>query len=255
MKRLAYIDQRDWPQPGVEMRRRVENVTTWLEGNPPLFFVSGTAQSRRGRPSAAANAARYIANGAAFELMPLTDLAAVLGSNARVDRPTIVLFPQKYEDLDLLRELVEDGHLETVLVLVRFDGVLLRTWIESQGAVNLHTGQKAPGPAPVVLEAASMMVEEQYDGLESGRGKDAVVQLLRVFTAEQHNLDDSDWLRAFFAAGGDFRNAHAVGQFAREMRDGRHHRTRTRYVEQIYQQITKRVADRDSPEPLTRARL
>lgn len=246
MKRLAYIDQRDWPQPGAEMRRRVETVTTWLETEAPLFFASGTAQAGRGRPSAGAHAARYIAKGAAFQLSPLVGLEALLGTNARVDKPAVVLFPEKYGDSELLRELVGDGHFETLLVLVRFDGVLVRSWLESQGSVNLHTRQTAPDVDPTVLEAASMMVDEQYDGLESGRGKDAVVQLLRAFAAERHDLTDTEWLRAFFTAGGDFRNAHAVHRLAQEMRDGRRHRTNSRYVEHVCQEIRRRVASSDN---------
>jgi hypothetical protein len=55
------------------------------------------------------------------------------------------------------------------------------------------------------------MINEQYNGLSSGRGKDVVVQLLRAFSNSGYPLDEGAWLRAFFAAGGTFPHADRQG--------------------------------------------
>ena len=47
--------------------------------------------------------------------------------------------------------------------------------LDGLGAVDLHTGESAPPFDPVQLEAAKSIVDEQYNGLGSGRGKDAIV--------------------------------------------------------------------------------
>jgi hypothetical protein len=43
------------------------------------------------------------------------------------------------------------------------------------------------------------------------------VQLLRVFTAAGYPLDADTWLRAFFAAGGEFDEATKVAKLIKEM--------------------------------------
>jgi hypothetical protein len=93
----------------------------------------------------------------------------------------------------------------------------VRTWLDGVGAVNLHTRSALGAPDVVQLEAAKCWVDEQYNGLSSGNGKDAVVQLLRLFSAAGYPLDADTWLRAFFAAGGRFDEATKVAKLIKEM--------------------------------------
>ncbi|KQZ84128.1 hypothetical protein ASD56_08935 [Microbacterium sp. Root166] len=97
-----------------------------------------------------------------------------------------------------------------------------------------------------MVEAASMMVDEQYNGLSSGYGKDAVVQLVRAFASEGLPVDPESWLRAYFVAGGDFRHADSINKLVTEMRSGVKHRVQSRYVDNIFQLISDRVQSRSS---------
>ena len=47
------------------------------------------------------------------------------------------------------------------------------------------------------------------------------MQLLRVFTAAGCPLDADAWLRAFFAAGGEFDEATKVAKLIKEMQESR----------------------------------
>jgi hypothetical protein len=120
-----------------------------------------------------------------------------------------------------------------VFVLIWSPQELIRTWLDARGAINLHTGASLPAPDALQVAAAELVVNEQYNGLSSGRGKDAVVQLLRTFTGSGCPLDKDAWLRAFFAAGGAFRHADSVAKFVQEMRAGTKHRVKPRFRDDI----------------------
>ncbi|MDT4994220.1 MAG: hypothetical protein QOH97_4112 [Actinoplanes sp.] len=98
-----------------------------------------------------------------------------------------------------------------------------------------------PAPDPLQVAAAKLTVDEQYNGLSSGRGKDAVVQLLRAFTGSAYPLDGDAWLRAFFAAGGAFRHADSVVKFVKEMKAGTKHRVTPRFRDDILDILRERV--------------
>jgi hypothetical protein len=95
----------------------------------------------------------------------------------------------------------------------------------------------------VQLEAAKCWVDEQYNGLSSGNGKDAVVQLLRLFSAAGYPLDADTWLRAFFAAGGKFDEATKVAKLIKEMQGGTQHRIKPRYQPEILSVLRERAAE------------
>lgn len=85
------------------------------------------------------------------------------------------------------------------------------------------------------------MVNEQYNGVSSGHGKDAVVQLLRAFTSSGYPLDAGASLRAFFAAGGTFRHAGSVAKFVKEMKAGTKHRVAPRFREEILDNLREGI--------------
>jgi hypothetical protein len=118
---------------------------------------------------------------------------------------------------------------------------MVRTWLDGIGAVNLHTSAALGAPDAVQLEAARCWVDEQYNGLSSGNGKAAVVQLLRVFTSAGYPLDADTWLRAFFAAGGEFGQATNVAKLIKEMQAGTQHRITARYRPEILSVLRERA--------------
>lgn len=120
----------------------------------------------------------------------------------------------------------------------------MRTWLDGIGALNLHNGSTLKGPDPVQLEAAQCWVDEQYNGLSGGNGKDAVVQLLRVFTAAGYPLVTDTWLRAFFAAGGEFNEATKVAKLIKEMQGGTRHRVKARYRTDILDVLRDRATEK-----------
>jgi hypothetical protein len=72
---------------------------------------------------------------------------------------------------------------------------IVRFWLDGIGAVNLSTGKAGAVVDAVQLEAAKCMVNEQYNGLSTGNGKAAVIQLLRTFTNDGYPLDNRQWLQ------------------------------------------------------------
>lgn len=88
-----------------------------------------------------------------------------------------------------------------------------------------------------------MMKNEEYNGLSSGRGKDAVVQLVRAFAAEGYPAGTQPWLRAYFAAGGTFRHAESVEKLVKEMKAATRHRVKPRYRDNIVEILRERLAD------------
>lgn len=94
----------------------------------------------------------------------------------------------------------------------------------------------------MAASAIASGVDEQYNGLASGNGKAAVVQLLRAFTSAGYPLDADTWLRAYFAAGGTFRHATTVAKLITEMKAGTQHRIRPRYRTDILSVLRERAA-------------
>jgi hypothetical protein len=107
--------------------------------------------------------------------------------------PLVVLHPYKEQDCDLLREIVEVASVARLFVIIWSPRDMVRTWLDGMGAVNLHTRAALGASDAVQLEAARCWVDEQYNGLSSGNGKAAVVQLLRAFTSAGYPLDADTW--------------------------------------------------------------
>jgi hypothetical protein len=111
--------------------------------------------------------------------------------------------------------------------------------------VNLHTGAALAAPDPLLIAAAEAMIDEEYNGLSSGRGKDAVVQLVRAFGLEGFPVDVDTWLRAYFAAGGNFRHADEIAKLIGEMKNGTKHRVQPRYGDNIVEVLRNQSATRE----------
>lgn len=93
------------------------------------------------------------------------------------------------------------------------------------------------------------MVNEEYNGLSTGNGKATVVQLLRSFESEGFAPDAETWLRAYFAAGGSFRNAETVKKLVGEVQNGTRHRVPQRFRTEIVSILRERVAQEGPSNP------
>jgi hypothetical protein len=237
----------DWGQHGTAMVPQSAVIREWL-GDPPYVFATWDMKKYRESNSADREFVDCIApKSADRSVVNVSELGQLRGGGKRLERTLVVLHPYKERDCDLLREVVEAGSVDRVFVIIWSPRDMVRTWLDGMGAVNLHTGTALGAPDPVQLEAAKCWVSEQYNGLSSGNGKDAVVQLLRAFTAEGYALDADTWLRAFFAAGGEFDEAEKVAKLINEMQQGVKHRVRQRYRSEILTVLRGRAAKSLTP--------
>lgn len=241
MTELAYMVRDDWGQHGTAMRQQSAVIRDWL-GSPPCVFAAADRKAYESDHSADREFMTYVAHDAdERDVIDLSDLNELRRADKTVTRPLIVLHPYKERDCDLLREIVATESVASLFVIVWSPRDMVRTWLDGVGAINLHTGSALEAPDAVQLEAAKCWVGEQYNGLSSGNGKDAVVQLLRVFTAAGYPLDADTWLRAFFAAGGEFDEATKVAKLIKEMQGGTQHRIKARYRPDILSVLRERA--------------
>ena len=246
MTELAYMVREDWAQRGTSMRQQSAVIREWL-GDPPFVFATTDWKRYQGESSADREFVTYIASASdKRRVIELSALGELRGSDNSLTRPLVVLHPYKTQDCDLLREIVGVASVARLFVIIWSPRDLVRTWLDGIGAVNLHTGAALEAPDAVQLEAARCWVDEQYNGLSSGNGKAAVVQLLRVFTSAGYPLDADSWLRAFFAAGGEFRHATSITKLIKEMQGGTQHRITSRYRPDILSVLRERTSKSDS---------
>lgn len=241
MTELAYMIRKDWGQRGTAMRKQSAVIRDWL-GHPPYVVATADRKNYESDNSADREFVTFVAHAADDrDVIDLSDLKELRRGDRTLTRPLIVVHPYEKPDCDLLREIVASGSVTRLFVIVWSPRDMVRTWLDGVGAVNLHTHSTTGAPDAAQLEAAKCWVDEQYNGLSSGNGKDAVVQLLRVFTAAGYPLDADTWLRAFFAAGGEFDEATKVAKLIKEMHGGTQHRIRARYQPEILSVLRERA--------------
>lgn len=243
MTELAYMVREDWAQRGTAMRQQSAVIREWL-GNPPCVFATADRKKYQQDHSADREYVTWVAPATdERRVIDLSALRELRRPDKSLTRSLVVLHPHKEQDCDLLREIVEVATVPRLFVIIWSPRDMVRTWLDGLGAVNLHTRAALEAPEPVQLEAARCWVDEQYNGLASGNGKAAVVQLLRVFTSAGYPLDADTWLRAFFAAGGEFRHATTVAKLITEMNAGTQHRITARYRPEILSVLRERASE------------
>lgn len=233
----------DWAQQGTAMVQNSAVIRDWVGAPPYVFAVTDTKKfnvhGRRGD----VEAADFLApEGIDRHVFDITDLDQIARQSQTLEHAIIVLHPFKMQDLEVLRDVILSGKLSRVFVMVWARGEVIKTWLDANGALDAFAGTTATASDPLMLEAARMMIDEEYNGLESGRGKDAVVQLVRSFQSEGYGLDLDTWLRAYFAAGGTFHHAESITKLITEMQKGVKHRVNDRYVDNIFELIQKRAS-------------
>ena len=97
----------------------------------------------------------------------------------------------------------------------------------------------------MLRQAAESIKNEDYNGLSSGRGKDAIVQLVRAFAPHGYPVDPVLWTRAYFAVGGSFAHATEISKLVTEMQRGIRHRVKPRYRDEIYDILLERIYEED----------
>ena len=241
MTDFAYMVREDWAQRGTAMSRQSAVIREWL-GDPPYVFATADRKKYEGNSSADREFVSYVApTTTERRVIDLSALGELRRSGKTLTRSLVMLHPYREQDCDLLRQVVAAGSVARLFVIVWSPRDVVRAWLDGLGAVDLHTGAALEAPDAVQLEAARCWVDEQYNGLASGNGKAAVVQLLRAFTSAGYPLDADTWLRAYFATGGTFRHAAAVAKFITEMQNGTQHRIKDRYVPDILTVLRERT--------------
>lgn len=216
-------------------------IREWL-GESPYLFAASDLKRLRERNSADMEFIDYVAvEKASQRIVGISELRRFAHESNRFDGTLTVLHPHGQDDWELLRELVTNNRIARLFVVVWSPSEMVRMWLDGVGARNLDTGSVEAADA-VQLEAAKCMVDEQYNGLSTGNGKAAVVQLIRAFTDDGYALEKEPWLRAFFAAGGKFRHAESVSKLIAEMKKGTKHRFQQRYRPEILSILQERVS-------------
>lgn len=239
---LAYMVREDWGQHGTAMIPQSAVIRDWIGDAPYLFAVTDVKKFNHKDRGADVEAAEFIAPEKADRIvLNIRELGSLEREN-KVDHAVVVLHPHEQRELETIRRAVEADLIGKVFVLIwsRYD--MVRTWLDSLGAVDLHTRESAPPSDLLLLTAAEMIQNEDYNGLSSGRGKDAVVQLVRAFADEGYPVDPHPWLRAYFAVGGSFHHAESIEKLVKEMKAGTRHRVKPRYRDNIFEMVRGEVA-------------
>ena len=245
MTELAYMVREDWGRHGTGMPAQSVIVRDWL-GDPPYIFAASNPQRLTEPRSADMEFIEYVAGDKAYRIVSIQELRKLGPQMQRFEGTLTVLHPRE-EDFELLREVVSGDLVARLFVIIWSPANTVRIWLDGLQARDLNTGTAREAPDAVQLEAAKCMVGEQYNGLSTGNGKAAVVQLVRAFSDGGYPLKEEPWLRAFFAAGGQFRHAESVRKLIKEMRQGTRHHIQQRYRPDILSILQERAAQAQTP--------
>lgn len=240
MTSLTYMVREDWGRDGTAMESQSRAIRDWIGDAPYLFAVVDAQKVDEDRP-ADLEVIEYLApDTSTRRVFDIAKLAHIKRENEAIDHAIVVIHPADERELECIRNAVGSELIGRLFVMVWSPDDRVLAWLDGHGALNLETGKAATAPDPMLVAAAEMMVSYEYNGLSSGHGKDAVVQLVRAFVAEGYSFDADMWLRAYFAAGGSFRHSESVARLIREMGSGTRHRVKPRFREDIFTIIRDR---------------
>lgn len=241
MTEIAYMTRESWAGEGTAMVSQSAVIRDWL-GEPPYVFAASDPKRLQRPNSADMEFVSHVAfqNGSR-RIVGISELRKLTQQRERFNGTLTVLHPIEQDDCELLRKLVDGDRVERLFVIVWSSSNMVRIWLDGMGARDLDTGTIHEALDAVQLEAAKCMVNEQYNGLSTGNGKAAVVQLISAFTKGGYSLEKEPWLKAFFAAGGKFRHAESVNTLISEMQKGTKHRVQQRYRPEILSILRERA--------------
>ncbi len=233
----------DWGQHGTAMIPQSALIRDWIGDSPYLFAVTDVKKFNHDDRGADVEAAEFIAPEKTDRIVfNIRELGSLKREDKVIDHAVVALHPYEQRELETIRRAVEADSIGKLFVLIwsRYD--MVRTWLDGLGALNLHTGTSVPPSDPLLLAAAEMFQNEDYNGLSSGRGKDAVVQLVRAFASEGYPVDPDVWLRPYLAVGGSFHHAESIEKLVKEMKAGTRHRLKPRYRDNIVEIMRRQLA-------------
>lgn len=241
MTEVAYMVREDWAQHGTAMEEQSAVIREWLGDPPYLFFAPDIRKHHRENDADQEFVAFVAPDPDTRHVFDLGELPIRTSTDDVLPASTIIhLFEDR--DCERLRKIIDGGAVERVFVIVWAPTDRVRVLLDALGAENLYTRDRSMPSDALQRRAAQLMVDEEYNGLSSGRGKDTVIQLLRAFRDDGYTLDERSWLHAFYAEGGSFASGEVVARFIREMNAGRAHRVRQRFVPGIIDLLRKDAA-------------
>ena len=234
----------DWGQDGTAMVPQSAIIRRWLGDAPYLFAVERAEALRAGRKGGHQEVVSFIAPEEPDRVVVSIDsIRGSLGEDSVLAHPITVVHPFEDAACEALQRLVHDQLLTRVFVMVWSEHNMVRTWLDGLGATNLHTEASVAPTAPLLAEAMDMIRGAENNGLRGGRGKDAVVQLLRGFAEEGLPVDSTTWVRAYFASGGSFEYAQDLKTLVDEFNQGVRHRVRAIYRDDIVRVLRERLEE------------
>lgn len=240
---MAYMVREDWGQHGTEMVSQSAVIREWAGSAPYVFAVVDARKFMTDRPADRETVDYLLGDSSERSIVSIGELARLTREGRRLDDPLLIIHPYDARELDAIREAVQAANVARAFVMLWSPADRIRPWLDSRGALNLHTGGQAQEPDPLMVAAAKMMVDEEYNGLHSGNGKDAVIQLVRAFERQGYAVDVNVWLRAYFAAGGSFRHSESVSKLITERAAGVQHRVKPRYRDDIFEILSNRASE------------
>ena len=142
----------DWAQHGTAMVRSSARIREWLGAGPVLFAVADVKKPTPAGHNADVEAADYIApERAKGHEVNIAELWRLDQRDRTADLAVVVLHPFKLRDCETLHEVVDSGALGRAFVLIWSPRDSIRTWLNAQGAVDLHAEASMPPPDPLLL--------------------------------------------------------------------------------------------------------
>ena len=119
MGELAYMIRADWAQQATAMVPQSEVIRNWVGTAPYLFAVPNIARFHESTRNLEREVADFIApEGTERSVHSIANFGELRNTDTVVERCVIVVHPRQREDVETLRELVDDGKLLKVFVLI-----------------------------------------------------------------------------------------------------------------------------------------
>ncbi|MFA5608488.1 MAG: hypothetical protein WDA07_15180 [Leucobacter sp.] len=250
MTGLAYMMYSDWANNGNGTTETSAQIRAWIGDTSAYVFCAEKAEYLE-----ADTRKRGIARDLleAIRSPEAKTIATTYGElsqleGQRFDAVLIATIPHGERETESLLRAIRAGTFTKLLVISLHDGEFVNHLFDAFAAVDVASGERHELPDSLRAEAARMMVNEEYNGLGSGNGKDTVLTLIHAFREAGYPVDKRAWLGAYFAAGGKARHAETVAKYIDEIGKGIKHRYRNRYRSNIVEILQERMDENLSEE-------
>lgn len=250
MTELAYMTYSDWANNGNGTAETSQQIRSWI-GETDAYVFCAQKQEQLATNSRENWIAKNLLD--AIRSPDAKTIATTYGElssleGEQFDAALIATIPHGERETESLRRALHAGTFSKMVVISLHDGEFVNHLFDAFAAFNIATGEPHGLPNPLQLEAARTMVNEEYNGLSGGNGKDTVLTLIHAFRAAGYPADKDAWLGAYFAAGGKARHAETIAKFIDEIGKGTKHRYRNRYRANIVEILQERVDQKQQEE-------